>query len=83
MGVSSVNPVPMSFYRDMTAMVPTLQTFHEIEDLVPSTNYAISVRAFTGVGAGQYSKTVIGGTEEDGEFIQMCSVPCMCLQQET
>lgn len=77
MGLFSVNPVPMSFYRDLTAIVPALQTFHEIKDLVPSTNYAILVRAFTGVGAGQYSETVIGGTEEDGTFIQMCSVSCM------
>lgn len=84
MGVVSLNPVPMSFYRDTTAVVSTLWTMYEVEDLVPSSHYAISVRAFTSVGAGQFSKMVIGGTEEDGEFfnISLC-VSCMCLQCST
>jgi len=82
MGVSSLNPVPMSFYRDTTAVVSTLLTMHEVEDLVPSSYYAISVRAFTSVGAGQFSKMVIGGTKEDGEFLVLVyvCVSCMCLQ---
>lgn len=78
MGVSSLNPVSISFYRDMTAVALTLQTFHEVKNLVPSSYYAISVRAFTSVGAGQFSEMVIDGTDEDSEFF-LLTFYCMCV----
>lgn len=57
----------------MTAVALTLQTFHEVKNLVPSSYYAISVRAFTSVGAGQFSEMVIDGTDEDSEFFMFFS----------
>ena len=68
-GVSSVNPVPDSFFQLLSITVSAANTSLVLQHLVPYSNYTISVRAFTSVGPGKYSKGIEDRTEEDGELI--------------
>ena len=80
MGISSINPVLMSFYRDQTANATASQTFAEVANLVPSASYAISVRAFTSAGAGKYSTMLTDDTNEDSESCVTCTVSLRILK---
>ena len=71
-GVSSVNPVPNSFYQSLSNTIPAPSTSLVLSDLVPYSNYSISVRAFTSAGPGEYSEVIEDRTEEDGESIYLC-----------
>ena len=68
-GVSSVNPVPDSFFQPLSITVSAANTSLVLQHLVPYSNYTISVRAFTSVGPGNYSKGIEDRTEEDGECL--------------
>ena len=66
-GVSSVNPVPVTFFQANSTTVSATYTSLVLSDLVPYSNYTISVRAFTSAGPGEYSEGFQDITEEDGE----------------
>ena len=66
-GVFSVNPVPDSFFQSHFITVSAENTSLELQHLVPYSNYTFSVRAYTSVGPGNYSKGIEDRTEEDGE----------------
>ena len=66
-GVSSVNPVPSSFYQTQHLNISYPGISFLLSDLVPYSNYTISVRAFTSAGPGEYSEVIEDRTEEDGE----------------
>ena len=70
-GVSSVNPVPASFYQPLSVNISTPNTSIELLNLVPHSNYTISVGAFTSAGPGEYSEQIEERTEEDGECFIM------------
>ena len=65
-GVSSVNPVPASFYQPLSVTVSAPNTSLVVPGLLPHSNYTISVRAFTSAGPGEYSEEIEDRTEEDG-----------------
>ena len=73
-GVSSVNPVPDSFFQPLSITVSSANTSLVLQHLVPYSNYTISVRAFTSVGPGNYSKGIEDRTEEDGELRPLLSI---------
>ena len=64
-GISSVNAVPSNFSQVQMFSVPS--TIALLQDLVPFSDYNISVRASTGAGPGLYSAEVSVRTLEDGE----------------
>ena len=66
-GESSLNPVPASFIQPLSLSVSAPNTSLVLSDLVPYSNYTISVRAFTSAGPGEYSDVIVDRTEEDGE----------------
>ena len=66
-GESSLNPVPASFFQPLFLSVSVPNTSLVLSDLVPYSNYTISVRAFTSAGPGEYSEEIEDRTEEDGE----------------
>ena len=76
-GISSVNPVPSTFYQPQFINVSFPGTSILLSDLVPYSNYTISVRAFTSAGPGEYSGEIEDRTEEDGEYVIILYV-CYC-----
>ena len=68
-GVSSLNPVPASFYQPLSITISAPNTSLVVPGLVPHSNYTISVRAFTSAGPGEVSEEIEERTEEDGECI--------------
>ena len=68
-GVSSVNPVPDSFFQPLYITISAANTSLVLQHLVPYSNYTILVRAFTSVGPGKYSEGIEDRTEEDGECL--------------
>ena len=79
-GVSSVNPVPDSFFQLLSITVSAANTSLVLQHLVPYSNYTISVRAFTSVGPGKYSKGIEDRTEEDGECLFMYNHSAITLE---
>ena len=67
-GESSLNPVPASFYHSLSSTISAPNTSLVLSNLVPYSNYTISVRAFTSAGPGEYSEVIEDRTEEDGEY---------------
>ena len=65
-GVSSVNPVPDSFFQPLYITASAPNTSLAVQQLVPYSNYTISVRAFTSAGPGEPSERIEDRTEEDG-----------------
>ena len=65
-GVSSVNPVPASFYQPLSVTVSAPNTSLVLSGLFPYSNYTITVRAFTSAGPGEVSEEIEDRTEEDG-----------------
>ena len=68
-GEASLNPVPASFYHSLSSTISAPNTSLVLSDLVPYSNYTISVRAFTSAGPGEYSEVIEDRTEEDGKSI--------------
>ena len=68
-GVSSVNPVPDSFFQSLYITASAPNTSLAVQQLVPYSNYTISVRAFTSGGPGEYSEQIEARTEENGELL--------------
>ena len=66
-GFTSVNLVPASFFQPQFITIPANETSVVLLDLVPYSNYTISVRAFTSAGPGEPSERIEDRTEEDGE----------------
>ena len=55
---------------DLTAgSINTTNLFMTIVELEEFANYSISVRAYTSVGPGPYSASIISQTEEDGKLL--------------
>ena len=73
-GVTSVNPVPESFVQPLSIAVSAPNTSLVLSDLVPYSNYTISVRAFTNAGPGEYSEVIEDRTVEDGERLVCCHI---------
>ncbi len=69
-GVYSVNPVPSSFHQLQCKNIPFPAAYCLLEDLVPYSNYTISVRAVTSAGPGNSSTEIKGITKEDGKSPQ-------------
>ena len=69
-GVYSVNPVPSSFHQLQCTNIPFPAAYSLLVDLVPYSNYTISVRAVTGAGPGNSSTEIKGITKEDGKSPQ-------------
>ena len=67
MGISSENPVPLSFYQVQYINVPFPESSVLLQHLVPYSIYTISVRAYTSVGPGEYSNEIEDRTEQDCE----------------
>lgn len=55
-----------------TTVVDSLTFMLEVTDLEEYTEYFVRVRAFTSVGPGPYSGTVMGRTDEDGNKYTAC-----------
>lgn len=55
-----------------TMVVDSLTFMLEVADLEEYTEYFVRVRAFTSVGPGPYSGTVMGRTDEDGNKCIAC-----------
>ena len=72
-GITSVNLVPMSFFEPRTRAIPTNETSIVLLDLVPYSDYTVSVRASTSAGPGEYSEEINDRTEEDGEHACLCN----------
>ena len=67
-GVSTGNPVPSSFYQLQYTNISSPRMSTLVSDLVPYSNYTISVRAFTSAGPGEYSEEIEDRTDEDGMY---------------
>ena len=88
-GLSSVNLVLPSFYQALSVTLSTVSTSIELVNLVPYSDYTLSVRALTSGGPGEYNEQVEARTEEDGELLNAscfscksaciwCICACMC-----
>ena len=75
-GLSSVNPVLPSFYQALSVTLSTVSTSIELVNLVPYSDYTLSVRALTSGGPGEYSEQVEARTEEDGELLNARCLSC-------
>ena len=75
-GLSSVNPVLPSFYQALSVTLSTVSTSIELVNLVPYSDYTLSVRALTSGGPGEYNEQVEARTEEDGELLNASCFSC-------
>ena len=76
-GISSENPVPSSFHQPQYRIIPVPGTSILLSDLVPYSNYTISVRAFTSAGPGEYSDVIEDRTGKDGDYSK--AILCFCM----
>ena len=76
MGLSSVNLVLPSFYQPLSIILSAVSTSTELVNLVPYSNYTLSVRALTSGGPGEYSEQIEARTEEDGELLNSSCFSC-------
>ena len=67
-----------SFYQALSVTLSTVSTSIELVNLVPYSNYILSVRALTSGGPGEYSKQIEARTEEDGELLNAIYVVVEC-----
>ena len=77
-GVYSVNPVLSSFHQLQCTNISFPAVYSLLEDLVPYSNYTISVRAVTGAGPGNSSTEIKGITKEDGKSPQYAVLWTRC-----